>query len=918
MVTSSGGGPRNPVVRAKLTQPMLPIGYVERAELIEKLDVLARQKMTLISAPTGYGKTSLMAAFAQSKAAEGCPVSWLTVDEEDADLARFCRHAVAALEGLGEEAASKIRQVVEASGIDDGGLDDDAFVSMGNALFEALPSDKPCFLFIDDYGSAELGGFDAHLLRFCSSAPPGLHVVITSSAFSWSFQTDAYRLGFGSLAGEELSLTLDEARRLVDASCDEPPSDEALVEAYGRAEGWPQGLVLAARTLSGVRRAADVRLDGALLVVRRYFEAQVSRLVTGDLLSFMLEISVLETFNRSLCEAVFGSGSTQALLDELIRRNLFVVSCDDEGEWFRFNHLFADWLRNELLQLRMEDIRKRCARASEWFYDYGMKDEAAKYLLLASDFDYVANLTEATCSLSRGDRRTHYLLWLCRIPSAEFAESPLLCMLSAWSYITNARVADAQLWIARFERSMQGPEHADSLDPSIVEFSSKCLKMKCTAMEGDGREALAQCDELLNSGYEIKPSLMSMIYQSLGEAYERIGNMAQAQEIYLQAQASASVDATMHQLLFNSFSFAEVQYCFGELDEAREGCEKLLQICPSDFAIYGAICALFARVLLERNEKERAAVLVERSLKRTSYYRHIDMYLEAKIAQAGYLAARGSLSEAYETIVEGILHGEQEDVPRAVLLHAYFKQAEIAARRCNLRDLLVLEHKFVARVHEEDVYCQLLLSFVHALAEREKGNVEAALEALGSLTARAREGRFVCVAVKALAVHAVVLHSLGDETRACARLNELLMLASRHGFVRSLLDAGAPMRDLLRDYSMSRKAGAAVRSYVKSLLVEFEKELPTVPSGIDDPGAFANDGPDPLTPRELEILKLLNMGMSRKEISDTLCISVNTAKKHLANIYSKLGVGTREEALRKYAANRSIEGDEGRLAVRDA
>lgn len=909
MVTSPRRGLRNPVVRAKLTQPTLPIGYVGRTAPLERLELLAQQKLTLVGAPTGYGKTGLMVEFARKKASEGAFVSWLTVDEEDADFARFCRHIVAALGELGVQVAAEMEPLVDGGQLERcAGLDDDTLVAMGNALFETLPPSKPCYLLIDDYGCADQQARDGQLLRFCSLTPPDFHVVLASSAFSWVLQTDAYRLGYGCLGIEDFALTIDEARQLANTMCDEPPSDEALAKVCRCAEGWPQGLALAARTLSGAQSADDVRLDGSLLGVRRYFQAQVTRQVSGDLFSFMLEISVLETFSRPLCEAVFGSGSAQALLDELIRRNLFIVPCDEEGTWFRFNRLFADWLRTELLQLRIEEIRERCARASEWFHDYGMQDEAAKYLLLASDFDYVANLTEATCSLSRSDKRTHYLLWLCRIPSAAFAASPLLCMLSAWSCITNARVADAQRWIARFERSMQAPAHEGSLDASIVEFSSKCLKMKCIAMEGDGGEALARCDELLNSGYEIKPSLMSMIYQSLGEAYERIGDMAQAQEIYLQAQASASVDATMHQLLFNSFNFAEVQQCFGELDEARESCEKLLQVCPSDFAIYGAICALLARVLLERNEQERAATLVERSLKRTSHYRHIDMYLEAKMAKAGLLAARGSLSEAYEAIVEGILYGEQKDVPRAVLLHAYFQQAEIAARRRNLRDLLVIERKFAARVHEGDVYCQLLLSFVRALAAWEKGDGVAALEMLGPLEEQARKGRYLCVAVKALAVQAVILRASGEESRAWAILNELLALASRCGFVRSLLDAGEPMRELLRDYSTTRKAGAAVRSYVKSLLVEFERELPAVPSGIDGAGAFANDGPDPLTPRELEILKLLNMGMSRKEISDALCISVNTAKKHLANIYSKLGAGTREDALREYAAKRPTSG----------
>ena len=465
MGTSTEKGLRNAVVRAKLTQPTLPIGYVGRTVPLEKLELLARQKLTLVSAPMGYGKTGLLVEFARKKAKEGRLVSWLTMDEEDVDLARFRDHVVAALGRFGAEAAETIGPLAPVGEqLEHGaGLDRDVLVAIGNALFEALPPGIPCYLVIDEYGCAGRRSLDAQMLRFCSLTPPDFHVVLASSAFSWALQTDAYRLGFGCLAAEDLALTFDEARQLADAVCNEPPSDEALAKAHRCVEGWPQGLVLAARSLSGARSADGVRLDGSLLNVRRYFQAQVTRLVTGDLFSFMLEISVLETFSRPLCEAVFGSGSTQALLDELIRRNLFVVPCDEEGTWSRFNALFADWLRTELLQLRIEEIRQRCARASEWFHDYGMQDEAAKYLLLASDFDYVANLTEATCSLSRSDKRIHYLLWLCRIPSAEFASSPLLCMLSAWSCITNARVADAQSWIARFERSMQEPAHAGSL-----------------------------------------------------------------------------------------------------------------------------------------------------------------------------------------------------------------------------------------------------------------------------------------------------------------------------------------------------------------------------------------------------------------------------------------------------------------------
>ena len=278
------------------------------------------------------------------------------------------------------------------------------------------------------------------------------------------------------------------------------------------------------------------------------------------------------------------------------------------------------------------------------------------------------------------------------------------------------------------------------------------------------------------------------------------------------------------------------------------------------------------------------------------------MYLEAKMAQADLLAAKGNLSASYEAIVEGILHGEQKDVPRAMLSYAYFAQASIAARRGNMRDLCIIERKFARCIDESDEYCQLLLSLVRAFIECERGNASLAADICGGIATTAQQRRFVWVAVKALVAEILALLKADNDIRASARLHDVLVLASRHGFVRSLLDGGMPLRDLLRSYSATRKAGVAMRSYVKSLLIEFEKELPAAASGIGDASSFANDGPDPLTPRELEILKLLNLGMSRQEISDSLCISVNTAKKHLANIYSKLGARTREEALQRYSA----------------
>lgn len=893
MPFSSDRNGRQRLALVKLTRPSLPKGYASRSRLMDAFGRTSHQQITCVVAPDGSGKTCAALEYANRLESDGCKfVSWLTIDRLDNNPVRFWLHLLAALElpfddvmGGGAQCAIGEEEIVAAS----------------NALFDKLPSGESGYLFIDGFNFIEDEEVESSFIRFCKYAPPWFHVIITASSLSRRMDAEVYMFGQMQIGASDLAMTQDEACQMLAPFVEDGVSEKWLTSAYEMTEGWVQGLAMVGQTLSSqVHCGAMEGFNGKNRHVKRYFEGCVRSGLPGELTAFLYELSLFERFSRPLCDAAFENGKDQELVSEVFRRNLFVVPCDEGGEWYRFNPLFADWLRNEMLQLRIETIREICSRASEWFHDNGYDDEAAKYLLLASDFDYVENLTKATCSLSRPDsKKTDYLLWQCRIPSAGFAESPLLCMLSAWCYITNARVDDAQVWIARFEQSLQLEKNKGCLEPEVIEFSLKCLRMKCAAMARRGKEAIEQCDELLRSGYKIEPALLSMIYQSLGEAYERIGEMAQAQEIYLQAQASASVDATTHQLVFNAVSFAEVQYYFGELDEVQESCEKLLKTCPPNFAIYGFICALLARVLIEKNEAEQAVVFVRRALKRTSHYCHIDMYLEAKIAQAGYFVAVGDLPRAYEVIVEGVLQGERKDVPRGVLFAAYCSQAEIAAKRHNIRDLQIIERKFAARAEDDDVYYQLKLAFVRVLTKREQGDFASALSDLDSIIDSSFQRRFIGIAAKALVAKALVAKDLESTAVARSALGDLLLLANRHGFVRTLLDAGEPLRDLVRDYATSRKGSNVVKTYAKSLLLAFEKEALHDPRNFSEQEVMTVGAVNPLTLREQEILRLLNMGMSRLEISNELCISVNTVKKHLANIYDKLEVDTREEALKK-------------------
>ena len=765
--------------------------------------------------------------------------------------------------------------------------------------------DNEFVIFVDGFEAIEERSIEHDFAEFLSLVPPQMHFILAASRLSPMMQATLYQLGRMSLSIRDLSFTREETSSFLDYVGIPNISEKVLDAVMYWTEGWPQGVVLAAEAvLRGGQPSQNLPYASLMRLSKKYFVEQILTDVPSEEIEALARLSAVEAFNAELVEEIFDDEDATEYVDDAISRNLFIIPSDDVlAGGYRFHRMFAGVLRERLQEMGEEFVRSLSMRACIWFYDKGDQVQAAKYLLLASDFNYIENLAEAICPFSREDKREDGISWLLRTPADTMEESPLLCMMVVWSFVTNARISPALEWIEKFESCARREEYRSQVYAEDIEFATKCLTMKCHAMAGEGEEALAMCDEILGGGYDIKPSLMSMIYQSLGEVYERLGKMHQAQEVYLQGQASASVDATMQQYFFNAFNYAHILFLFGDNDNAILHCRRLLRECPEDFALSGAIGALLARALLEKNEREHVPEIIANSLKKVSPYRHADMYLEAKVAQTRYLISLGQFSEAYETIVEASMQGERRDIPRGVLMSVYCLQAELASRRHNSRDLKVLERKMLPRAKSSDAYGMALMLMTRGFVARESRELEVAVSFFEGVVEQARRGGLVRTELKALVEKTLVLAERGSESAAQATLNDVLILASRHGFVRSVLDAGEPMRALLRDRTVVRKVGEGVREYIKTLLVEFEKDAPADYSSIDLASDVMSGDVATLTQREIEIFKLLNLGLSRQEIAESLCISVNTAKKHLANIYAKLGVSTREEAIKKFYGN---------------
>ena len=689
-----------------------------------------------------------------------------------------------------------------------------------------------------------------------------------------------------------------DASKVIRSLCGNDATERLVDAVYDGTEGWIQGIKLRAQAIKrNERLGIDTPVNGKNDRIRDYFFCGVLGELAPRHSAHLIRISLFERVSRSLLSSVFPEDDATKILDELLESNALILNCDYESEWYRFHPMFLDVLRHELPTLDTSELREICLDASKWFHENGYVNEAAKYLCMSGDLDYVEGLVETTSGLVRPDKSADSLMWMCRVPAASIPDSPFLCLMVTWSCVTCARLEDADFWMDRFRRLVEGGSVADEISSEAGTFTIKCLSMKYLAMRGEGERALCLCEELLNEVQPTSSSLLSMINQSQGEAYSSIGDYDQAMEHYLKAQASASVSKTTHQLVYNEYSYAMNLYYFGEHDKARQSCEYLIERCPPDFSIYGATCALLARVLIERVEMARVSELLDISNQGLSYYRHVDLYLDIMTSRAMWYLGKGDSSRAFETITEAVLQGERyRDVPREALLSAYFLQAQIALHRGDLNEIQLIERKFALHLKERDVFGALLLDAIRAFALGLRGDDVGEVALLDGMIARAREYGFNRMVVIALVRKTIAHDGLGEKAKAIMALNELIAHARPRGYMSTILSGGKPMKRLLREYATTRQLGGALRAYVKEILSHFEGD-DLDDYEVHDKNVTLLQGEYALSAREVEVLRLLNMGLSRTEIAEELSISINTVKNHLSNIYVKMGVRNKSEAL---------------------
>jgi len=902
------------VLATKLYLPHPRPGFVARPRLVDRLEEALPRGLALVCAPAGFGKTVLLADWARVGRR---PVAWLSLDEADNDPARFWRHVVAALDrvrpGLAERLVPLLGPPPPAS-----------FEGLVTALINEVagqPGDGETLLVLDDYHLIEAQPVHASVGFLVEYRPPALRLVLASRADPpLALARLRARGQLAEVRAGDLRCTTEEAaallREAVGPELPLPPESVAALAA--QTEGWMAGLQLAGLSLRGHTDVGGfvAGFSGSHRFVLDYLAEEVLDRQPDPLRSFLLETSILERLSGPLCDAVTGRTDSQAMLERVERANLFLVPLDEVRGWWRYHHLFADLLRARLRQQQPGRVPELHRAAAAWSEAHGLADDAVRHALAAGDGAWAARLVErhADAVLLRSERAT-LARWLAALP-AEVAARPRLLLARALSALVGGRAEEVGGLLDAAERAMAEAGGDEPFQPSVGRAGSLLVNLPAllgleraflAELHGDadrqssfGRRALAEVGEdertlgAIIRGHlgvaewlsgrlpEAARTLTSSVTRlhAMGERFlavricEHLGQLQRAQgdleaalATYRQALAIAAPPGqpAMPAAGIAQVGMAEVAYQRGQLDSAMrhltEGIEPCRQLIFTQPAAAGL--ATLAWIRQAQGDPAGAADAMEEAARVAPSSGVASLLNPVPAQRARLLLAQGDLDAAARwTRQRGLRPDDQPGYPREP------------------------EYLTLARV---------------LLAQDLPDQALGLLERLAALAAaQQRTGS----RIEIQALRALALAALDDEAGSAAALAEALTLARPQGYVRVFADEGPPMAALLGRLLAAqrgdRTAAALPLEYLGRLARALEPD--STPAGPrPDPRARARTVAvpgliEPLSGRELEVLRLLAAGRRNQEIAEELVVALSTVKKHVTHILDKLGAANRTQA----------------------
>jgi LuxR family maltose regulon positive regulatory protein len=892
------------LLATKLHVPRPQPGFVPRPRLVQALgDGLARGRV-LVCAPAGFGKTALLADWAGDV---GRPVAWLGLDSGDSDPARFWRYAVAALDRARPGLAGRA-----------GPLPSRSFGALVTALINELAADpgpEEVLLVLDDYHLVDSGPVHESVAFLLENLPRGLRVVVSGRADPpLPLARLRARGQLAELRAADLRFTPEEAAALLGEAAGPGLPGTAVAALVARTEGWAAGLQLAGLSLRGHTDAAGfaAAFGGSHRFVLDYLADEVLDSQTGQVRAFLLETSVLERLSGELCDAVTGRAGSQAMLQDIERAGLFVVPLDEVRGWWRYHHLFADLLRARLQAEQPGRVQALHRAAAAWSQEHGLADDAMRHALAAGDAAWAARLVERHVEelLGRSEGVT-LRRWLSALPAESVRDRPRLCLAQAYGAAQGFRLEALETLLDDAERAVAasrdepyepslGPPQGDSVlanVPAGIAFlraSLARLRGDAALAAGCNRQALARLGEdewLMRSFVRWNQAVADWLGGRLGPAERGLTEV-------LAGRRAAAASFAGFLPMRACYDLGEVQRAHGNLDAAlatfRQALEGTGQ--GSQPPLTGPAHVGLAQVLYERNDLTSA---LDHATQGVTLCREL-AFTPALATGLAVLArirhAHGDATGALEAMGEA---GRVELSPQVITLlnPVPSQRARLLLAQGDVHAAAQWTAAAGLSPDDEPDYprepAYLVLARV-LLARNDPGPALGLLQRL--LDAAASQGRTGSI-IEIQALRALALAARGDHASALGALTEALTLARRHGYVRVLADEGAPMHALLAQVSPARPGQQHAAHGVDPGYLAALRRACGQADAVRAGRAAAPPGlAEPLTDRELEVLRLIAAGRSNQRIAHDLVVALDTVKKHVTHVLGKLGAANRTEA----------------------
>jgi LuxR family maltose regulon positive regulatory protein len=850
---------------------------------VERLQRGLAGKLILVSAPAGYGKTTLICEWLATCRGS---VAWVSLDRGDNDPNRFWAYLLAALQSALSSSGQTLPEIV----LQNNPSTSEALIS--SLINELDKFQQPIILVLDDYHDIEAQAIHDGLSLLTEQAPAHFHLVILTRADPpLPLARLRARSQMVELRLADLRFTKQEAAELLRTVMKLDLSDTDLSTLEASTEGWVAGLQMAGLSLQGREDVSTFirSFSGENRYILDFLFEEVFQRQPEEIQDFLLRTAVLDELCESLCNALTVRNDGQAMLGLLERSNLFLIPLDDRRKWYRYHSLFADLLRGYLHHKSPEKITDLHARASLWFEKQGLTANAIHHALLAGDWERVVGLISANVFALLEQNELNVVAG--RLESL----APEKCLQRAWLLVGRAWLAtytgklsavDSLLKLLEAElNGMQGGEDQQTLlghCAAIRTFVSWVKGQRDLAVQ-TARLALGQ---LPATDYVTRCLTATVLGLTLTDPDARW-------EAYEQALTYSRLSAVSHITFFTHGCWAYELVLQGRLSEALEFAQRSLRLAQANQMLQplptlSYLHATIGMILWQRNQLESSLVHTREAVALALRWGQVDALHFAYTMLGDTLFAMGAVEEAFAVLQQS----------RQVAEHTskWFNEITISQEvewylsRSNLEAALQCLH--TARINSEngaERHFSSLINLSIAQVFMAQGQFDKSLAELAYLLEELASRKNKYHSVMALAWQALAYFRLGEKSEAFASLEQALTLAGEEIYVRHFITPGETLIQLLQE---ARKAGIHPK-YIDRVLDSLQSGAATESARIHPESPMI----EPLSAREMQVLRLLAEGCADKQIAENLVIAPGTVHKHLKSIYSKLGVHSRTAAI---------------------